>query len=161
MAQVSLIYDLVIVCVDRSRRSEERHGSALAVQDSVLADGLCCAVIGHDVTRGCDPQRQIGVCKLQEVGGVDNLLMRDLAFRAVSGIIHDERSLLLLLLYQSRHLRIRVARGCAHTLIGIPHNLLYSEAGMPLSHHLSRFVLVFHVEVVVAVVAHEHQCVLP
>ena len=69
-------------------------------------DGLIHTVEGHDVARRRHPKRQIGVGEGLEVVDSQDLLVRYLNLRTVSGIVHDERSLLLLRLYKLRNFRI-------------------------------------------------------
>ena len=80
----------------------ERHSSTLLVEHSRLIH----TVEGHDVARRRHPKRQIGVGEGLEVVDSQDLLVRYLNLRTVSGIVHDERSLLLLRLYKLRNFRI-------------------------------------------------------
>ena len=87
--------------------------------------------------------------------------MRNLISPTMSGIIHNQRSGGLILLNGSCYVRIGVACRRRFALESIPHNLLYHITGIPGSHIFGRIVKVCHVQVVVSVVSHKHQCVLP
>ena len=84
-----------------------------------------------------------------------------LHFAAMTGIVHDECSCGLLLLDDFGHLGISLARRTGLTLVGIPHHFLDKIAGITGGHILGSIVGIFHVQVAIAVITHEHECVLP
>ena len=77
------------------------------------------------------------------------------------GIVHDERTVLLLAFDDGGHLGVGVSRGRGLLGIGVPHHLLQNELRVQCLDIVGIVVLVVHVQVVVTVVAHEHQFVLP
>ena len=79
----------------------------------------------------------------------------------MTGIVHDERTLLLLLLDDIGYVGIAVTRRGHLLSIGIPHHFLHLVAGVGGHHLLGCNITVAHVEVAVAVVAHKHHHVLP
>ena len=90
-----------------------------------------------------------------------HLLVTETVGDAVTAIVHDEGSLLHLLLHESRHVRIAVARRGGGTLVGVPVYLLDVEGGIHLLGHADGSIGLTHVHVAVAVVAHEAERVLP
>ena len=79
----------------------------------------------------------------------------------MAAVVHHERARCLALLYQACRVGVRVARRRAFTLVGVPHYALYLERGVDFFNECRHLVSVTHVLVVVAVVAHEHELVLP
>ena len=87
--------------------------------------------------------------------------MGDLILLAMAGIVHDECSLCLLLPDDAAHLGISVACCRRHTGVDIPHHFLHLIVGIGCHDGLGGLVDICHVQVVVAVVTHEHDCVFP
>ena len=79
----------------------------------------------------------------------------------MAGIVHDECALLLVLLHELRHLGIAIARRRRLARVGIPHHFLDEIAGVALVCLDGGIVDVAHVGIAIAVVAHEHEGVLP
>ena len=79
----------------------------------------------------------------------------------MSGIVHHECSLGLLPLYLTLHFRIGIAGYRSLALVSIPHYLLYEERRIARCHGIGHSIGVFHVQVVVSIVAHEHDDILP
>ena len=80
---------------------------------------------------------------------------------AVSGVVHDQCPLLHLLFDETRYVRIAVARRRADTVVSIPHNALHHHIGVAVFYQSAYRVGVSHVDVIVAVVAHHAERVLP
>ena len=130
MLQESRVQILVLIGIHGAGGTIEGHGTATPVQQRHLTDGLAGRVEGHNVARSRHPQRQVGIDKPAEIRAVQHALVRDHVCTSVSGIVHNQCTSLLLLLYQSYHLRIAVARRRSLTGIGIPHHLLDHVAGI-------------------------------
>ena len=73
----------------------------------------------------------------------------------MSRIVHDEGTLLHLLLDESCDVRVAVACRRADTCVGIPHDALHHEVRVSVLHQSCYGVSVGHVYVVVAVVTHK------
>ena len=76
-------------------------------------------------------------------------------------IVHNERTLCLLLLYDRAYFGICKARRGTNAGISVPHNFLYQIVWIGRHDGVSCFIDVFHMEIVVSVVAHKHNNVLP
>ena len=76
-------------------------------------------------------------------------------------IIHNQRTLTLLRLYNLLTFRISVTSGSFHALVGIPHHLFYIKSRELRLQMVGDIVGIGHMEIVVAIVSHEHQYVLP
>ena len=87
--------------------------------------------------------------------------MRHLVGTSVTCIVHDECSLRLELLDGLLGFRIAVAVGCRLARIGIPHDFLDEESRIGGADGVGQRVDIAHVNVVIAIVAHEHDGVLP
>ena len=87
--------------------------------------------------------------------------MRQLGSTAVSTIIHDECALRLLLLDKVCHLWISVACRRCHLGISIPHHFLDTVSRMQRMNRLYSLLSIAHVDIVVTVVAHKHDGILP
>ena len=153
--------ELVVGGEHRTRGTEEGDSSTVGIHDGRRADVVLYVVKGHDVARGGDPQWQVGVGEILEVGELEHALVCDEPRTAVSGIVHDERAVLLLAFDDGGNLGIGMSRGGGLFGIGVPHHLFQNEFGVQRLDIVGVLVLVVHVQVVVAVVAHEHQFVLP
>ena len=79
----------------------------------------------------------------------------------MSGIVHDQCSLLHLLLDESRDVRIAVACRRADTVVSIPHDSFHQEVRVAVLHQSCHGVCIGHVDIVVAVVTHHTEQVLP
>ena len=79
----------------------------------------------------------------------------------MSAVVHHECTVGLLLFDECSHVGIGVARRGGHLGVGIPHHPFQHESQIKRVNHQSSFVGILHVQVVVAVVAHEHHHVLP
>ena len=159
--EISIVNQTVIVLIHCTCRSINRHGTTVIVRDRRYADIIFHAIERHDVT-GCeDPQRQVFVREGFIIVEHQDLLMRQLRGTAVTAIVHDQCTLRLLLLDKIRHLGIGITRRRSHLGVGIPHHFLDAVSGMQRLHRLHGFFGITHVDVVVAVIAHEHQGVLP
>ena len=155
------IHHLVLRDKHRARRAIEGDSTAFVVQNGRLADGCRGTIVGHDVARSRDPQRQILIRELLEVGQTQHILVRHLVGTSVAGIVHDECALLLVLLHELRHLGIAITRRRRLARVGIPHHFLDEIAGVALVGLDGSIVDVAHVGIAIAVVAHEHEGVLP
>ena len=93
----SVVYQLVAVLIYGARCSKESYGTAFLAQYGGLTDIVGLTVKRHDVARGSNPQRQILVGKVLKVAQSDNHLVRQLVGTAVSAIVHQKGSCLLLL----------------------------------------------------------------
>ena len=76
-------------------------------------------------------------------------------------IVHHESALLHLLLNETRDVRIAVTRRGTDAVVGIPHHSFHDEVGIVFLYHLSHSVGIVHMGILVAVVAHKAQQVLP
>ena len=76
-------------------------------------------------------------------------------------IVHDQRPLILLCLDDLLTLWVSVTSGSLLALVGIPHYLLYIKSWELHLQIISNVIGIGHVEVVIAIIAHEHQHVLP
>ena len=101
------------------------------------------------------------VAECLKVGQSKHLLVRDLVCTAMSSIVHDQCSISLILLNEGRNFWICIACGRILPGIGIPHHLAHEVSRMAGSRFLGRLVYVSHVNIPIAVVAHEHKRVLP
>ena len=87
--------------------------------------------------------------------------MRELVFRTMTGIVHYERSLVLLAHYSLAGIGICHSRSLYNGWIRVPHHLVDTQRRI-LGYHLFGYGIgILHVAVVVAVVAHEHYFVEP
>ena len=155
------VHDFVISGIDCSRSAEEGHAPTLTVQHHGLSDIVFLPVEGHDVTRGRHPQRQLHRRGRLEISQFHHQFMREGVGCPMSAVVHHQRPTLHLLLNQSCHVRITVARRRGRARIGIPVDLLQLVALMVRLHHSGHLVGSLHVRIVIAVVAHEAEHVLP
>ena len=79
----------------------------------------------------------------------------------MTGIVHHQCTIGHLLLDQSRHIREAVARRRGSTLVGIPVDLLHVIAGIGILDESGHAVGRRHVRVVVAVITHHTDSILP
>ena len=79
----------------------------------------------------------------------------------MSVVVHHQRPVGHVLLYQPHHIGITVARRSDLAVVGIPHYLPHIILRMVCHHHVGHPVGRDHVHIVVSVVAHEHNSVLP
>ena len=161
MAHERHVHDFVLRDEHRARSAVEGDGATLAVQDGCLADGGRRTVEGHEVARRRNPERKVLVRESFEVGQPKHVLVRHLVGASMTGIVHDECSLLLILLHEFLHLGIAVARRRGLAREGIPHHFPDQIAGMVLGSFVGCIVHVAHVHIIITVVAHEHEGVLP
>ena len=155
------VHLLVIVGIHRSGGSEEGDGTALVIKHRGLTDILLLTIEGHDVARGGEPQRQSQRGRLSEVRCLQHQFVRDGVGSAVSGIVHHQGAISHLLFDQSRHIRETVTRRRGGTLVGIPVDLLHIITGIGILHEGSHTIGSRHVRVVVAVVTHHTDGILP
>ena len=87
--------------------------------------------------------------------------MRYLYFRTMPCIVHNERTLCLLLLYDRAYFGICKACRGADAGISVPHHLLYQIVWISCHNGFGSIIYVAHVEIVVSIVAHKHNNVLP
>ena len=76
-------------------------------------------------------------------------------------VVHHQGPVAQLLSDLSRHIRIGIARRRRGTLVGIPVDLLHLIASMVVGHHRCHLVGGSHMYVIVSVVAHHTDDVLP
>ena len=155
-----LVHQPVITLEHRTRGTKESHRPTLLVEHGCLADILLLSVEGHDVAGACHPQRQSGRGVL-EVGQPQHVFVRDGIGSAVTRVVHDQGSLLHLLPDEPRHIRIAVARRGRLAGIGIPHHTLHLVGGVLLLHQTCCSIGIIHVGILVTVVAHKTEHVLP
>ena len=79
----------------------------------------------------------------------------------VTAIVHDEGTLSLLLFYKPCHLGIGVACGRGLALVYVPHHTFQQIARLLLLYDIGHSIHIAHVCVPVAIIAHEHDNVLP
>ena len=139
----------------------ESHSSSICIQQGGLANRRNHAIKWHDVTGSRHPQRQIGIAELFEIINLEYTLMRDISLASVSSIVHDQGTRILLLLDDSRHFRISITRRRCLAGISIPHHFFHQIVRIEFSHIISHIVGINHVEIVVAIITHEHQGILP
>ena len=161
VAQVSHIERTVVEGLHGARGTPEGYGSALGIAYGGLAYRGLDTVEGHDVARCRNPQGQIGIARLFKVVDGHHPLMRQLLGAAVAAVVHDERTGSHLLLHILRSAGIGVAGGRRLALVCVPHHLLDMIARMERSHLLGSHVDILHVDILVAVVSHKHEHVLP
>ena len=161
MPHERLVQDVVVVLIHGARGADHRHGATGRVGHRRHADVVFHAVERHDVASGEDPQWQVLVAERLEVVERQYPLVGHLVGAAVTVVVHDERALGLLPLYDVGDLRIRVSRGRCHLVVGVPHHLAHVVGRVQGLHEVGRLVGVAHVNVVVAVVAHHHDGVFP
>ena len=87
--------------------------------------------------------------------------MREGIGTTMTGIVHHQRPLLHILLNQACHVGIAVACRRTDPGIGIPHDAFHLIGRIESFHHLCHTVGIGHVGILVAVIAHETQQVLP
>ena len=151
----------VVVCEYSARRSVECYATSFFAHEHSLAYVFLYAVVWAGVARCSYPYRQVRVREVLEVSERQNILVRDGVCRSVSAVVHDESSALLLRLYHRFAVGVSVARCRLHACEIVPHDFPYVISRKSLCHVVRQVVRRVHVYVVVAVVAHEHQCVLP
>ena len=79
----------------------------------------------------------------------------------MSGVVHDQCSLLHLLFDKARNIRIAVACRRTDAVVGIPHDTLYGKVRIAVFYQSRYGVGIGHVSIVVAVIAHDAEHVLP
>ena len=109
--EVLRVDEHVIVGINRSCGTKESHGTTFTIKDSGLTDIVCLTVKRHDITRGGNPERQIGIHEILEISQSQYSLMRKTHRTTMTAIVHDQGSVSLLLLHQCRYIRIGVTRG--------------------------------------------------
>ena len=151
----------VVTRIYGSGSSPECHRTTLLVQHCLFSDGCNRSIERHNVAACRNPKRQMGIGKVLEIGNAQHGFVRYLYFRTVPGIVHYERTLCLLLLYDRAYFGICKARRGTNAGISVPHNFLYQIVWIGRHDGFSCFIDVFHVEIVVPIVAHKHNNVLP
>ena len=76
-------------------------------------------------------------------------------------VVHHQCTLLHLLLDESRHIRIRISCRRSHSRIGIPHDTLHHQVRIQLLNGFSYGVCIVHMRILITVVAHEADDILP
>ena len=79
----------ILQCINRTGSTIESHSTAIRIQYRLFTDIGSHSVKRHNITAGSNPQRQIGIAKLLEIGNFQHALMRELRFAGMSGVIHD------------------------------------------------------------------------
>ena len=79
-----------------------------------------------------------------EVVAVENALVGELHLGAMTGIIHDEGTALLLLNDGFSHVGIAVSRGRGLAFVGVPHHLFHIECGVLLGNSVGNVVGIVH-----------------
>ena len=87
--------------------------------------------------------------------------MRELVFRTMTGVVHYERSLVLLAHYSLAGTRICHSRSLYNGWIRVPHHLVDTQRRILGYHLFGYYIGIHHVAILVAVVAHEHYFVEP
>ena len=155
------VHIFIAVSIHGTGRAIESHGTAILIEHRRLSYRGCNAVKRHHVASRSHPQGQIGVVETCKVLQYQHFLVRQLGLAAMPCIVHDQGSVGLLLLDDLACLRISISYGGGLTLISVPHHLLDLKVRIETSNVGCHLVLVPHVKVVVAIVSHEHQGVLP
>ena len=87
--------------------------------------------------------------------------MRHLIGTTMTSIVHDQGAISLLLLHYLLHFGISIARRGSLATIGIPHHLLYQIVRIMACYIICHIIGIGHVQVVIAIITHKHQGVLP
>ena len=82
-------------------------------------------------------------------------------FRTMTGVVHYERTLVLLAHYRLAGTGICHSRSLNNGRIRVPHHLVDTQRRILGYHLFGYYIGILHVAVVVAVVAHEHYFVEP
>ena len=159
--QIGIIDQAVIVFIHRARCAEDCHGPTVIVSDRGYADIFRHTIERHNVASREDPQWQVLIRESFIIVEHQDLFVRQLCSTPVPAVVHDKRALSLLLLNQIGHFRIGVSGRRPHFGIGIPHHFLDAVSRMQGLHRCGSLFRIAHVDVVVAVVTHKHQRVLP
>ena len=96
-AQEGAVHILVLLGKHGTRGTVECHSSTFFIQQGSLADGRFRTVIGHDVAGCRHPQRQVLVSERFEIRDLEHVFMRNLGLASMSGIIHHQGTISLLL----------------------------------------------------------------
>ena len=96
-AQEGAVHILVLLGKHGTRGTIECHSSTFFIQQGSLADGRFRTVKGHDVAGCRHPQRQVFVSERFEIRDLEHVFMRNLGFASMSGIIHHQGTISLLL----------------------------------------------------------------
>ena len=87
--------------------------------------------------------------------------MRDGIGTSVSGIVHNQCTLLHLLFDEPRHVGIAVSRRRTDTGVSIPHHTLYLISRIEPFHLPCHAIGILHVGILIAIVTHKAKQVLP
>ena len=161
IAREGQVHRFVIGGIDGTGGTKEGHTPTLTVQHHGLADIVLLPVEGHDVARGRHPQGQLHRRGGLEVSQFHHQLVREGVGCSVSAVVHHQCATLHLLFDESSHVGIAVARRRGGARIGIPVDLLQLVARIVRLHEGGHLVGRLHVGVVISVVAHEADGVLP
>ena len=153
---------LGVVCrIYGARRADECSYSTLFVEYRRYSDIVHRGVEGHEVAAHRYPQRHVGIRKFSEIFKEQHVLVRELVFRTMTGVVHYERTLVLLAHYSLAGIGICHSRSLYNGWIRVPHHLVDTQRRILGYHLFGYYIGIHHVAVLVAVVAHEHYFVEP
>ena len=159
--QECTIHIFISVGIHRTSGTIECHGTSIGIEHSSLSNIVLHAIKWHDIACRRNPQRKICISGCREIFERNYLLMRELSCGTVSRIVHNQGSICLLLQDDFGSIRIAVAHRWRLTLISIPHHLFHLEIRILAGDILCHLVFVLHVQVVVTIITHIHDGVLP
>ena len=150
------------VGIDLTRGTHHGNGASVLVEQGGPPDVVASAVERGHLARGKDPKRDAGRGNRAEIVRQQQAGVRYAVGGAVSAVIEHQGAAAHLLFQLVRHLRVGVARGCYRALVDVPEETFHNELAVGRCLHLVvGSVGVFHVVVVVDVVAHEANGVSP
>ena len=160
-AEEGAVHIFIAVGINRSGCSIESHSTSIRIEHGSLTDIVFHSIIRHDITGCSHPEREIGILEIVEIRQFHHLLVRQLTCTGVTGIVHNQGTISLLLFNDTGGFRIGIAHRRSGALVSIPHHLLDLEIWIFVGNEISHFVSILHVEIVITVISHKHQCVLP
>ena len=161
VAHEMLVHQLVLRGEHGAGSTIEGKRSTIGIEHSLLSYIGHKAIEGHHITGCSDPQGQILAARTGKILGLEHILVTEGIGCPMAGIVHHECSILHLLAQEGGNLGIGVALDGAHTLVGIPIDLVQLHRGVGHTHLLSHLVGTAHVTVVVAVIAQHIDEILP
>ena len=159
--QIGHVYTLIVVGIDSPRGAEESHRASVFVQYGCLANGGNSPVERHNVARCGYPKGQIGIGESLKIIEAQHRFVRNLVGTTMPHVVHNQCASSLLLLDDVCYFGIRVARCTGFALKHVPHHLLNKVLWMLYRYTVGHSVGIAHVQVLVSVVAHKHDGVLP
>ena len=131
------------------------------VEDGSLSDIVLQSVEWQNVAGCSHPKRHNLRFDATEVGYFHHCLMRQLIGTSMSTVVHYQRSVCHILCYEVSRLWESISSGRFLQFVCIPHNLLNIESRLRSCNHFRYIVGINHVSVIVTVVTHHHNGVLP